>query len=594
MNCNLVKEVFVVWPPVWNAFDPHIAIPALCGYLSGRGVPLRQFDLNIEFFRHFVAEKTLERQLSRGSAPLPPHVQSAATFVRRYFEVLRQPCQPGYRQRFSEDAEQQLLDQALAIFNHFHPQTTFSTLGVYHARNADCSDFIGEFAQRDTDNPFAAFYHDEFLGTVADALPSIVGISVCGSFQLGAALTLARMIKEIEPRICVVIGGAFFSTLPEVLLAPPAARHLFRYVDAYVLNEGELPFLRLIHDVIGGRPPQAGTNVVLRGQQDLSYDARLCLPPAEIAMPQFPEGAIERYFRPVRRIPVEVSRGCYWAKCTFCNLARGSNERYRGLPVEHIVRSVETLTAKHAAPSVLFSTLAMAPKILRALASRLGKSGGQVAWSAWIRAENTLTREDFIACRQAGCASLSLTPESFNDRILSAMKKGVSAAHLIRIIRDLSDVGLCGAINLIPGFPGETEEDFLATVGVCRDLRLRGEFFPFCLLKNSPIYRDPDRFGVALHEQPDSDLAINVPFSSVSDPQTRGGIALIKMAARHYPQNIFSDDPSAGYTFDFSMQSSQQATAASQLRAVSRKQSRPHPFPQRPCATSPRNRPRPL
>lgn len=558
---DLAKEVFVVWPPVWNAFDPHVAVPALCGYLSGRGVPLRQFDLNIEFFRYLVAERTIERQLSRGSAPLPAHMQNAAAFARRYFEVLRQPWQPGYRQRFSEDAEQQLLEQALILFNRFNPRTTFSTLGVYHAGNADNSEFVGEFAERDTGNPFAAFYREEFLGAVADVLPSIVGISVCGSFQLGAALTLARMIKEIEPRICVVIGGAFFSTQPEVLLAPRAARHLFRHVDVYVLNEGELPFLHLIHDVLGGRAPQAGPNVVLRGQRELTYNARLCLPPAEIAMPQFPEGAIKRYFRPVRRIPVEVSRGCYWAKCTFCNLARGSNERYRGLPIEHIVRSVETLTETHAAPSVLFSTLAMAPKILRALASRLDGSGRQIAWNAWIRAESRLTREDFIACRRAGCASLSLTPESFNDRILSSMKKGVSAAHLIRIIRDLSDVGLCGGINLIPGFPGETEEDFLATVEVCRDLGLSGEFFPFCLLKNSPIYRDPEGFGVALHEQPDNDLAVNVPFSYVGDPRARGGIALIKMAARHYPRNIFADDPSAGYTFDFSMQSSRQATA---------------------------------
>jgi radical SAM superfamily enzyme YgiQ (UPF0313 family) len=342
--------------------------------------------------------------------------------------------------------------------------------------------------------------------------------------------------------------------MPQVLLEPRTAKNLFCHVDAYVLNEGERPFLHLLGGVFSGLPPQPIPNVLTNGQRALSFEPQHCLPPAEIATPVFPDDAIAKYFRPLRRIPVEVSRGCYWGKCTFCNLAQGANERYRGIPVEQVYRSVETLTARHEASDVLFSTLAMAPKILRGLAQRLSAGSRRIRWSAWIRPESGLTREDFIACRKAGCTSLSVTPESFNDRTLAKMRKGVNADQLIRIVRDLTDVGLCGAINLIPGFPGETQEDFLATLDVCRDLGLRGELFPFHLLKNSPIYRDPDSFGVVLRDNPANDLAVEVPYVYARDPQPPTGVELIKAGAMRYPRQVFADDPLAGYTFDFSAQ----------------------------------------
>jgi anaerobic magnesium-protoporphyrin IX monomethyl ester cyclase len=544
--------VAVVWPPVWNAFDLHVAVPALCGFLASQGVQVRQYDLNIEFFRYLAAEETIEALVGKETLVLPPDVRRAIDCARQYYRILHAPLPPGYVSRFSEDAEAQLLKNALAIFNHFNPETCFSTLAVYHTGDAEDSSFMAEFAEKDVGNPFAAFYRKAFLPELAAQPPKILGISVCGSFQLGAALTLARLVKEADPRICIVIGGAFFSTLPEVLLERKAASNLFRHVDAYVFNEGEIPFLRLIQLVFATGVPAAGSNVLLRGQLQLRYEPLECLPPDQVATSLFGDGVVSRYFRPNPRIPIEVSRGCYWGKCTFCNLASGANERYRGLRIDAIIGNIRTLTARHGASEVQFSTLAMAPKILRGVARRLLDKDIHVSWSAWIRPEKTLTSEDIGLFKQAGCSSLSVTPESFDRNTLSKMNKGFDLQHLIRIVGELKQAGLCSTVNIIPGFPGETVNDFLSTVEVCKDLRVRGEFFPFCLLKNSPIYRNAERYGVSVREQLNKDLAVAVPFVYTPDPAALGGIALIKTAARCYPKYISADDPLAGYTFDFS------------------------------------------
>lgn len=548
----LSDRVFVVWPPVWNAFDPHVAVPALCGCLAAQGVEVKQFDLNIDFFRYVAAEKTIRQHVRNGMASLPRGVQASVEFARDYYRILNSPLQPGYQQRFSEDAEQQLLSKALAIFNHLHPGTEFTTLAVYHAGASDDSDFLAEFASRDAGNPYAAFYAETFIPALAAELPTLVGISICGSFQLGAAFTLARMVKQVDPRILVVIGGAFFSTSPQMLVTPKTAANVFRHVDAVILNEGELPFLRLIRQVTAGSAPPPGPNVVLRGERTLRSEPLECLPPEQIAVPDFAPGVVERYFRPQRRLPVEVSRGCYWGKCAFCNLATGANERYRGIPVENVARAVRTVVERDGARSVMFSTLAMAPKILRGVAEWLLAERIQIPWSAWIRPEKSLTTEDFDLFRRAGCTSLSVTPESFNANTLSRMRKGTDVENMVRVMRGLKQAGLCGWINLIPGFPGERVEDFLSTVEVCRDLGLSGEFFPFALLKNSPIYADLESFGVVLKEDERLDLAVAVPYVFARDRSAPTGIDLIRMAARLYPGNVFADNPSAGYTFDFS------------------------------------------
>jgi radical SAM superfamily enzyme YgiQ (UPF0313 family) len=548
------SSVYVVWPPVWNASDPHVAAPALCSYLTAQGIPVRQWDLNIDFFRHVVAEDVIEEQARRSRVPPPPGIQRAIDFARTYYNVTRMSLDSGIQQRFSNDAEQQLLIHALAIFNHFHSETTFSTLGVYHSGDAEDSDYLRQFAELDAANPFTAFYQKTILPDLARELPRIVGISVCGAFQLGAALTLARMVKQIAPHTCTVIGGAFFSTLPQTLLRRKTAGNFFQYVDAFIFNEGEIPFLRLIQQVLGGSVPQPAANVFLHGQHELNYEPLQCLAAEQIATPQFAPGAVERYFRRAPRIPVEVSRGCYWGRCTFCNLASGANKRYRAIPTDHIIQAVRTLSARHRSTHILFSTLAMAPRVLRQVAARLVEEGIAVSWSAWIRPEKSLTRRDLELIKESGCSSLAVTPESFNNNTLSRMDKGIERQHLMRLMRELSELGLCGSINLIPGFPGETVDDFMSTVEDCAALGLRGEFFPFCLLKNSPVYQDPKRFGVLVREQPAKDLAFAVSFSYESETVAACGAELIRLAAARYPGRVFADDPFAGYTFDFSPQ----------------------------------------
>jgi len=68
---------------------------------------------------------------------------------------------------------------------------------------------------------------------------------------------------------------------------------------------------------------------------------------------------------------------------------------------------------------------------------------------------------------------LHLPIQSGSDRILSAMKRGYTVLEYKSVIRKLLEArpDITFSSDFIVGFPGETEEDFLKTIGVIKDLK---------------------------------------------------------------------------------------------------------------------------
>ncbi len=73
---------------------------------------------------------------------------------------------------------------------------------------------------------------------------------------------------------------------------------------------------------------------------------------------------------------------------------------------------------------------------------------------------------------------LHLPVQSGSDRILAAMKRGYTVLEYKSIVRKLKAArpDLCLASDFIVGFPGETEEDFLATMKLIEDVGFDASF----------------------------------------------------------------------------------------------------------------------
>jgi tRNA-2-methylthio-N6-dimethylallyladenosine synthase len=88
-----------------------------------------------------------------------------------------------------------------------------------------------------------------------------------------------------------------------------------------------------------------------------------------------------------------------------------------------------------------------------------------------------------------------LPVQSGSDRVLAAMKRGYTSLEYRSIVRRLGKArpGLSLSSDFIVGFPGETEEDFEATLRLAADMRFDGSFsFIYSPRPGTPAAELPD------------------------------------------------------------------------------------------------------
>lgn len=94
------------------------------------------------------------------------------------------------------------------------------------------------------------------------------------------------------------------------------------------------------------------------------------------------------------------------------------------------------------------------------------------------------------------CRHLHIPLQSGDDRILKAMRRGYTTAYykalIMSLIKNIPDIGL--GTDVIVGFPGETEMDFLNTYNLLNDLPLcYFHVFGYSDRPNTPIYKFKDK-----------------------------------------------------------------------------------------------------
>jgi len=321
----------------------------------------------------------------------------------------------------------------------------------------------------------------------------LVGFSVCFS-QLLSSLYCASLLKQAYPELTIVFGGsACTPALGQSLLRS------FPWLDYLIIGEGEQALAGLIHHLAANgplpdqvltrqtpSPPPAATT----GKQ-LDLDTLPC--------PDYSDyfNALARLGQPfVPELPIEFSRGCWWNKCSFCNL----NQQwcgYRQRRHDRVVDDVHVLAARHQCLDFFFTDNALPPAEAADFFTKMGASNADYRFFAEIRAPR-----DMDACRlyqQGGLRSIQVGIEALSGSLLKKMRKGTSVMENIYAMKMAMALNIRLDGNLILEFPGSTEEEVRETL---RMLRLLLPYRPlqaaaFFLGQGSPVYEHPRQYGIS-------------------------------------------------------------------------------------------------
>jgi radical SAM superfamily enzyme YgiQ (UPF0313 family) len=175
-----------------------------------------------------------------------------------------------------------------------------------------------------------------------------------------------------------------------------------------------------------------------------------------------------------RQIDYSSSRGCPY-KCTFCADPMVYRSKWTGLPPERIVAELRDLHTRYAMDEVFFldDDLFASLKRIQALVDAFIEARISFAWKGTARADELcrLPESFFAKLRQAGCVRINVGAESGSQRVLDNIKKEYEVDEIVTAARRASNAGIQISYSFITGFPGETPDDFRATLNVIKTIR---------------------------------------------------------------------------------------------------------------------------
>ena len=143
-----------------------------------------------------------------------------------------------------------------------------------------------------------------------------------------------------------------------------------------------------------------------------------------------------------------VAHGCYWKKCSFCDVSLDYIGRYEAASAEVLVDRIDAILKETGQTGFHFVDEAAPPKSLKALATELIARDTNISWWGNIRFEKTFTPDLCELLADSGCIAVSGGLEVASDRLLKLMKKGVSVEQVARVTRAFTDAGTVSYTHL--------------------------------------------------------------------------------------------------------------------------------------------------
>lgn len=303
---------------------------------------------------------------------------------------------------------------------------------------------------------------DETVDRIEAYGARLVGLSTLTNYADHAKI-LAAAIKQRCPDMTVLLGGAHtVAFYNEILDDMPGVDHVLRGEVDLVIND----YVRLLDE-----PEQLHR---LNGLVYRDADGAVVVnPPAAVVedMDQLPIPAYHLYdmklYRPLpfqfRQSPVFTmitSRGCAWAKCTFCFQGGKTGPKFRRHSVGRVLDEMEYLKTKFGIREIHFwdDIFVLNKHWLEEFAEGVkARRLDDVSWVGSVQA-NVAKPGMIRLAREAGCWSLFVGVESGVQTLLDDMKKGTTLEQVRTVMKECREFGVETRAAFMLGLPNETPE----------------------------------------------------------------------------------------------------------------------------------------
>ena len=545
-----MKDLLLITPPFTQLNTPYPATAYIKGFLDTKNISSHQIDLGIEVILKLFSKAGLQKIF----ATLPDSQSSSENsqrifalkndYVKTIDQVIlflqgknptlaRQICTMNF---LPESSRFNQLDDMEFAFGNMGLQDKAKHLATLYLE--DISDFIIEnidpdfgfsrYAERlgKSANSFDDLYAklnenrtfiDEIsLNILAQKLefvqPKLVCFSVPFPGNLYAAFRCAKFIKENYPSIKIAMGGGF----PNTELRDLKDIRVFEFFDFITLDDGELPLELLVHEEKINNERCFKRTLLLENQEVVykNNTKRFDYKQAEIGTPNYTDLLLENYISVIeianpmhslwsdgRWNKLTMAHGCYWGKCTFCDISLDYIKIYEPISAKILVDRMEELIAQTGENGFHFVDEAAPPALMREVALEILSRNLVVTWWTNIRFEKSFTQDLCFLLKISGCIAVSGGLEVASDRLLKLIDKGVSVEQVAQVTRNFTEAGIMVHSYLMYGYPTQTVQETVDSLEMVRQMfemgiLQSGFWHQFALTTHSPVGKNPAEFGV--------------------------------------------------------------------------------------------------
>lgn len=343
--------------------------------------------------------------------------------------------------------------------------------------------------------------------------PDVVGLSVPFPGNLLGALRIAETTKKEFPAIKVVMGGGYVNTELRSLQDP----RIFDLVDFITFDDGEKPLEHLLHYIQHGEGPLLRTmfrkdGKVIHSSSPELFDVKF----KNLDAPNFRGLQMNRYvsmletINPMQRLWTDgrwnkmvLAHGCYWKKCTFCDVSLDYIGRYEPDTAISVVDKMKSIIKETKVNGFHFVDEAAPPTLLKAMSEEILKRGLKVTWWGNIRFDPYFTADVTKLMKEAGCIAVTGGIEVASERVLKLIDKGISIDKVAVVTKNFKAAGVFVHAYLMYGFPTETVQETIDSLEVVRQLFKKNYlssayWHRFALTAHSPVGLNPDKYKVKI------------------------------------------------------------------------------------------------
>ncbi|MFK7952745.1 MAG: radical SAM protein [Ekhidna sp.] len=547
-----MKDLLLITPPFTQLNTPYPATAYLKGFLNTKEISSFQMDLGIEVILQLFSKEGLKKVFEEASSRQTIKSENAQRIYAlrgEYVETIdaiisflhgknptmaRQICTESFLPQASSFDQLDELDWA---FGNMGMQDKAKHLATLYLE--DLSNFIVECI----DENFGFSRYAESLGKSANAFdelyehlkaeptyideitlrilrervkeinPKMACFSVPFPGNLYSAFRCAQYIKQEHPDMVVAMGGGF----PNTELRDLKDIRVFDFFDFITLDDGELPIELLMRHISQSDSSSTFKRTLLKEKDQVVFNNSSTHPDykqSQVGTPDYSDLLLDQYISVIeianpmhslwsdgRWNKLTMAHGCYWGKCTFCDISLDYIKLYEPIAARTLVDRMEELIEQTGETGFHFVDEAAPPALMRELALEILSRKLTVTWWTNIRFEKSFTQDLCQLLQASGCIAVSGGLEVASDRLLDLIDKGVTVEQVAQVTSHFKEANIMVHAYLMYGYPTQTVQETVDSLEMVRQLFEQGVlqsgfWHQFALTAHSPVGLNPSDYGI--------------------------------------------------------------------------------------------------